>query len=66
MSELHRVAEEWRSVRSTKPSRTTCAYLGIDVTDRFSNAARPMDVCGLEMRGSDIIAYFWTWNWEAG
>jgi len=25
-----------------------------------------MDVCGLEMRGNDIIACFWTWSWEPG
>jgi hypothetical protein len=53
-------------VQSTKPSRTACAYLGIDVTDRFSKAARPMDVCGLEMRGNNIIAHFWVWKWEPG
>jgi hypothetical protein len=50
-------------MKSTKPSTTTCAYLGCDVTDRFSKAARVMDVCGLRVEGNGLAAHFWTWSW---
>ncbi len=53
-------------MESTKPRMEKCAYLGVDVTDRFSNARRRMDVCGLKITGKDIIAYFWTWTWDSG
>jgi hypothetical protein len=48
---------------STKDTGATCTYLGIDITDRYSESARPMDVCGLEIRGSKLIPHFWTWCW---
>lgn len=50
-------------MQSTKSSLATCAYLGVDVTDRFSKAARPMDVCGLEPKTDGLIAHFWKWSW---
>lgn len=51
------------AMQSTKPNITSCAYLGVDVTDRFSNEARQMDVCGLESKGDNLVAHFWTWCW---
>jgi hypothetical protein len=48
---------------STKDTEATCPYLGVDITDRYSDAARPMDVCGLEIRGGRLIPHFWTWCW---
>jgi hypothetical protein len=48
---------------STKDTETTCAYLGVDITDRYSDSARPMDVCGLELNGDKLIPHFWTWCW---
>ena len=40
-------------MRSTKTSAESCAYLGVDITDRHSDTPRAMDVCGLEI--SDIL-----------
>lgn len=48
---------------STKETEATCTYIGVDITDRCSDSARPMDVCGLEMRGGKLIPHFWTWRW---
>jgi hypothetical protein len=48
---------------STKETEATCTYLGVDITDRYSDSARPMDVCGLEIRGGKPIPHFWTWCW---
>lgn len=48
---------------STKATEATCRYLGVDITDRYSDSARPMDVCGLEIRGGKLIPHFWTWCW---
>ena len=48
---------------STKKTEATCTYLGVDVTDRYSDSARPMDVCGLEIRCGKLIPHFWTWRW---
>jgi hypothetical protein len=48
---------------STKETEATCTYLGVDITDRYSDSARPMDVCGLEIRGGKLIPHFWTWCW---
>jgi hypothetical protein len=48
---------------STKDTATKCSYLGVDVTDRFLDAPRPMDVCGLEISGGRLIPHFWTWSW---
>jgi predicted nuclease with RNAse H fold len=48
---------------STKETGATCTYLGVDITDRYSDSARPMDVCGLEINGDKLIPYFWTWCW---
>jgi hypothetical protein len=50
-------------MQSTKSGLTAFAYLGVDVTDRFSRAARAMDVCGLEPNGAGLIAHFWKWLW---
>lgn len=48
---------------STKDTEATCTYLGVDITDRYSDSARPMDVCGLEVRDGKLIPHFWTWCW---
>lgn len=48
---------------STKATEATCTYLGVDITDRYSESARPMDVCGLEIRDGKLIPHFWTWCW---
>lgn len=48
---------------STKETGATCTYLGVDITDRYSDSARPMDVCGLEISGDKLIPHFWTWCW---
>lgn len=48
---------------STKEAGATCTYLGVDITDRYSDSARPMDVCGLEISGDKLIPHFWTWCW---
>src|SRR5579862_401556 len=50
-------------MKSTKPSTTTYAYLGVDFMNWFSNAARPMDFCGCEPKGNTLVAHFWTWCW---
>jgi len=48
---------------STKETEATCTYLGVDITDRYGDSARPMDVCGLEISGDKLIPHFWTWCW---
>ena len=48
---------------STKETGVTCTYLGVDITDRYSDSARPMDVCGLEITSDKLIPHFWTWCW---
>ena len=48
---------------STKEAGATCTYLGVDITDRYSDSARPMDVCGLEISGDKLIPHFWTRCW---
>jgi hypothetical protein len=50
---------------STKETGATCTYLGVDITDRYRDSARPMDVCGLEIIGDKFIPHFWTWCWGA-
>ena len=48
---------------STKQTEATCTYLGVDITDRYSDSARLIDVCGLEISGDKFIPHFWTWCW---
>ena len=48
---------------STKETGVTCTYLGVDITDRYSDSARPIDVCGLETTSDKLIPHFWTWCW---
>jgi len=48
---------------STRKAAGTCAYLGVDITDRYSKAPRPMDVCGIEISGGLLVPHFWTWSW---
>jgi hypothetical protein len=48
---------------STKEAEATCTYLGVDITDRFRDSARLIDVCGLEISGDKFIPHFWTWCW---
>jgi hypothetical protein len=49
-----------RSTRSTDSYQ----YIGGDLTDRYSVACRPIDVCGLAGDGSRLIASFWHWEWD--
>lgn len=51
---------------STKQITATCVYLGVDITDRYAVSRRAMDVCGLEIRGNNLIPHFWTWSWGPG
>jgi hypothetical protein len=53
------------TLQSTRVEGAPCAYLGVDVTDRFAAPPRAMDVCGLESRGGTLVAHFWTWSWGA-
>ncbi len=50
--------------------KTTCSrpatYLGIDLTDAYCKALRPIDVCGLDARASKLEARFWTWSYDGG
>lgn len=40
-------------------------YLGVDLTDRYSQSCRPIDVCGLTpISAGGFSARFWTWEWE--
>ncbi len=50
-------------MQSTKPNALSCAYLGVDVTDRFSKVPRPMAVCGLQVSGDSLTPHFWSWSW---
>ena len=52
--------------------KTTCTlikpadYLGIDLTDRYANSSRAIDVCGLTCVDSNrLSAAFWHWEWSA-
>ena len=53
---------------------TTCRefaeYLGVDLTDGYSSAQRPVDVCGLDRQGPPkegrLEARFWQWTYGAG
>jgi hypothetical protein len=41
------------------------AYLGVDLTDRYSRSHRPSDVCGLQQNeGGTLTASFWLWYWD--
>lgn len=41
-------------------------YIGADLTDRYSNARRAIDVCGLICDEKNRLhADFWKWNWPA-
>ena len=50
--------------------KTTCSrpatYLGVDLTDAYCKAPRPIDVCGLDARGATLEARFWTWSYVGG
>lgn len=48
---------------STKKTGATCTYIGVDITDRYTDSAHPMDVCGLEISDDKLILTFWTWCW---
>lgn len=50
-------------MRSTRTSTERCAYLGVDITDRYSDTPRVMDVCGLEISRDKVIPHFWAWSW---
>jgi predicted nuclease with RNAse H fold len=40
-------------------------YIGADLTDRYSNACRDIDVCGLSSgEGNRLTATFWLWQWD--
>jgi hypothetical protein len=40
-------------------------YLGIDLTDRYANRSRAIDVCGLTCVDSNrLSAAFWQWEWS--
>lgn len=42
------------------------AYIGVDLTDGYSESRRPVDVCGLTPSGQGFEASFWTWTWRDG
>ena len=51
--------------------KTTCNlikpadYVGIDLTDRYANSSRAIDVCGLSYVDSNrFSAAFWQWEWS--
>ena len=48
---------------STKKTAATCVYLELDITDRYADSHRAMDVCGLEIRDHTLTPHFWTWSW---
>lgn len=48
---------------STKKTAAKCVYLGVDITDRYADSQREMDVCGLEIADNGVIPHFWTWSW---
>ena len=48
---------------STKKTAATCVYLELDITDRYADSRRAMDVCGLEIRDHTLTPHFWTWSW---
>ena len=50
-------------MKSTKQATATCVYLGVDITDRYADSRREMDVCGLEIGETGLIPHFWTWSW---
>ena len=42
----------------------TASYIGADLTDRYSEARRPIDVCGLRCSpNGHLSASFWQWEW---
>jgi hypothetical protein len=40
------------------------AYVGADLTDRYSDRCRAVDVCGLTPEGNSLRASFWNWIWD--
>jgi hypothetical protein len=43
-------------------------YIGVDLSDRYANQPRPVDVCGLTpvANGGAFDAKFWQWAWPTG
>ena len=53
-------------MKSTKPDQLgPMPYLGVDLTSRYGNPPRPVDVCALrpEPRGG-LQAFWWQWHWD--
>jgi hypothetical protein len=54
-------------MRTTRTGRDVSRYLGADLTDRYAQAPRAIDVCGLTpLPGGTFAARFWTWTWDVG
>src|SRR6476661_5361034 len=45
-------------------SGSVTAYVGADLTDRYSVQSRDIDVCGLTPSRSGLRAAFWRWSWD--
>lgn len=41
-------------------------YIGADLTDRYSDGCRDVDVCGLTPVENKLAAKFWYWKWDPG
>lgn len=51
-------------MQSTLSSRVP-EYIGVDLTDRYSDGCRDIDVCGLTPSGNNQLqAQFWYWRWD--
>jgi hypothetical protein len=41
------------------------AYIGVDLTDRYSRQCRDIDICGLNpIRDGSLQSSFWSWSWD--
>lgn len=45
-------------------SASVPAYVGADLTDRYSVHCRDIDVCGLTAAGRSFRGAFWHWRWD--
>lgn len=48
---------------TTRRNNQVGDYLGIDLTDWYSNSRRNIDVCGLSLKKTQLSACFWLWQW---
>lgn len=54
-------------ISSRPASEARLPYLGVDLTSRYGQRPRPVDVCGLQPDGrGGLHAHWWQWQWPEG